>query len=100
MLKNEVIKSLTEGLRKKGVTLTKDEATVLHDAVFENLGIILAKGEEVSIINFGTFHSNYTTHNDIAKHVKGSKMERIQVFVLKFRVSAFLKEKLNGKKIG
>lgn len=98
MLKNEVISSLKTELKKKGVIVTQAEATVFHDTVFENVANILASGEEISVVNFGTFYSSYTTANDINNHIKGTVMNRIQVFVLKFRVSDSLKAKLNGKK--
>jgi nucleoid DNA-binding protein len=58
----------------------------------------LASGEEVSIINFGTFYSNYSVKNNIGKRIKENVASTIQVFILKFRVSHNLKERLNGKK--
>ncbi len=97
MIKSEVIKSLVKGLKEKGVNVNKEQATLLQDAVFENLSAILAKGEEVVVENFGKFHSSYTSFNDIAKHKEGPEMNRVQVFVLKFKVSDYLKKKLNGK---
>lgn len=98
MNKSEVIKSLRTALKKKGMHYELKEVSAIHDTVFEDLGKILADGHEVSILNFGTFRSIYSTMRDMSKCIKEDVHATVQVFVLKFKTSTFLKERLNGKK--
>lgn len=99
MTKEEVVKSLKIVIKEKGInSLQTAELVKIHDAVFENLSNILAAGHAVSIVNFGTFKSNYETKFNLNKRIKENVNSTIQAFVLKFSCSLSLKDKLNGRK--
>lgn len=93
MLKPEIIKNYVENLKSKGVTIDQKEAMLYFDSAFETVTNLVTDGNEINIRNFGTFCSALRKCKDMSK----KSAERIQVFVLKFKPSVFLRNQINGK---
>lgn len=69
MNKNDLIRSVQEKLPDQ----TLKDLDMIVDAVFETMTDALAKGDEISLPNFGTFSIASQTLKPIKSHVKKSK---------------------------